>query len=50
MVKYNFKEDAEILENVVSTEVHSLRVILRPQAGASVISRQQLHLTGSVTT
>lgn len=43
-IKYNLKSDSNVLETLTSTEVHSLRVSLRTQAGASVISRQYLRL------
>ena len=46
--KYNLKKDIDIVEHLTATEVHSMRVALRRQAGASVISRQYLHLSSTV--
>ena len=44
--KYDLKSDLNIIDTLTSTEVHSLRVNLRSQVGASVISRQYLRLKG----
>jgi len=48
--KYNLKKDMDIVEHLTATEVHSMRVALRRQAGASVISRQYLHLSSESQT
>ena len=39
------KKDTSVIHALTATEVHSMRVILRSQAGASVISRQFLYLS-----
>ncbi|XP_046440160.1 microsomal triglyceride transfer protein large subunit-like [Daphnia pulex] len=44
--KYSFKSDSDVVDTLTSTEVHSIRVNLRSQAGASVVSRQYLRLNG----
>lgn len=45
--KYNLKDDSKVLDTLTSTEVYSLRVSLRSQAGASVISRQYIRLNST---
>lgn len=42
--KYTLKGDSKIISTASSTELHSLRVHLRSQAGASIISRQSMRL------
>ncbi|KAI9556949.1 hypothetical protein GHT06_016743 [Daphnia sinensis] len=44
--KFNLKSDSDIVDTLTSTEVHAIRVKLRSQVGASVISRQYLRLNG----
>lgn len=44
--KFNLKSDSDVVDTLISTEVHAVRVKLRSQAGASVISRQHLRLNG----
>lgn len=42
--KYTLKGDSKIVNTLRSTELHSLRVHLRSQAGASIVSRQSINL------
>lgn len=48
--KYSLKGDGKIINTLTSTEVHSMRVNLRSQSGASVISRQSIHLKNEKST
>lgn len=47
--KYTLKGDSKIIDMLTSTELHSLRVHLRSQTGASIVSRQSINLKKETT-
>ena len=45
---YNLRQNSKIVDKLTATESHVLHVNLLPQAGASVNSKQALHLTSKL--